>query len=150
MIPLCYFPDTIIHRHTSAVTKLNSLKLLKKGNALEQANVFKTTNLSLLIEIIKNKSLVLFSVNVGTKKFARFLVSVAMYLWPSFFRDFAGRSLVPDKRSTGSTYRFQLQGLISSVLDCLTFEDGTGTFSRSVFKQLPTYAAQNQVREKGF
>jgi hypothetical protein len=140
----------LIHRHMSVVTKLNSLKWLKR-QCVRAVHIFRTTNLSLQREIITNKSRCCsLTVNVGTKKFARFLASVAMYLWPSFFRDFAGRRLVLDNRCTGAPYRFQLQGSSSSILDCLTFEDGTSIFSRSVFKQLPTYAAQNQVREKGF
>lgn len=135
MISLCYFRDKIIHRHTSAVTKLKSLKLLKR-QCVRAIYGFKKTNLSLLRETITNKSLVVLSVNVGTKEYGRLLASVAMYLWPSFFRDFAGRRLVFAKRSTGATYRFQLQGSINSVLDCLTFVDRNGIFYRSVFKQL--------------
>jgi len=130
MVALYYFPDTIIHRHTSAVTKLKSLKLLK-GQCVRAIHAFKKTNLSRLRETITHKSLVVFSVSVGTKKYARFLASVAIYLWPSFFRDFAGRRFVLAKRSIVATYRFQLQGSISSVLDCLTFEDETCYFTEA-------------------
>jgi len=50
----------LIHRYTSTVTKLNSLKWPKR-QCFRAIHAFKTTNLSLLREIITNKSLVLFS-----------------------------------------------------------------------------------------
>jgi len=130
MIPLCYFPDTIIHRHTSAVTRLKSLKMLKR-QCVRVIHAFKRTNLTLLRETITNKSLVMFSVKVGTKKYARFLASVCHVFVVFVLQGFCGAQLVLAKRSTGATYRFQLQGSISSVLDSLTFEDGTVIFYHS-------------------
>jgi hypothetical protein len=44
---------------------------------------------------------------------------------------------------------FKDHAVQTEILDCFTFEDGTDICSRSVCKQLLTYAVQNQVREKG-
>jgi hypothetical protein len=55
----------------------------------------------------------------------------------ALFRDFTQRRMVASYRCFGTTYQSHIK--MSSSLDCLTLEDGTGRLSRNFSKKLPLY-----------